>query len=119
MMPAHAAPAPPAPAPPAPAFRALAASATPATGPFLPARHHGDLDASARHLDASARSLDARDRSAVPPSVPPTSSPTSTPPSCRDAFRLFRRCAAGGEAEGFSCGGAVASYARCALRGGR
>mmetsp|Transcript_3240 Transcript_3240/g.8265 ORF Transcript_3240/g.8265 Transcript_3240/m.8265 type:complete len:126 (+) Transcript_3240:72-449(+) len=46
-----------------------------------------------------------------------SSSPVSTS-TCRESYRLFKKCSAARETEGFSCSDAVASYMRCALSDG-
>eukprot|EP00585_Thalassiosira_rotula_P013260 CAMPEP_0196130284 /NCGR_PEP_ID=MMETSP0910-20130528/719_1 /TAXON_ID=49265 /ORGANISM="Thalassiosira rotula, Strain GSO102" /LENGTH=76 /DNA_ID=CAMNT_0041389569 /DNA_START=246 /DNA_END=476 /DNA_ORIENTATION=- len=55
---------------------------------------------------AAVASSSSHDRS---PSFPGSSS------SCRDSYKLFKKCSMARETEGFSCSVAVASYMRCAL----
>ncbi|KAL7537273.1 hypothetical protein ACHAWF_005714 [Thalassiosira exigua] len=81
------------------------------------------LPSSSYDLDASERSVDRSSSSRRAPRLrraPAKNSAAAAPPPCRESYRLFQRCSASTTStEGFSCGEAVATYMRCAMRGGK
>ena len=88
---------------------------------------HNILDNSHRSIDDNSSALRGPPRR-YPTRRPPVatvsdeegraSSSSLSSSSCRESYRLFKKCSMARETEGFSCSDAVASYMRCALNEG-